>query len=614
MAVCIAATLQVLAGMLSDWQTFGFHDWDVMTSYRYITVLSLKQYGELPWWHPWLCGGYPAFGHFEGATNLISPYLPVYLLADLQTAIRIEVLGSAGVGLCGSYLLAGQFTRSVALRTLLAVAYALNGRWALQAAVGHGWHLQYAWLPWVLLCFNSAQQRGRLHHAVYAGALLALMCFWGAIYPLPHTALALSLYALLLALFEWRWRPLVALAIAAPSAVGLAAPKLFAVVDALSRSPRLIESKETIGLRELLVMLTDPNQSYGTFPIRVPAYGWHEWGIYVGPVVVACLLLGVLFGRGPREHALKLVGLSYLLLGFGAFHRHAPWTLLHQLPLFASQHVPSRFHYPMLLLLGLVFVAWAAHHLDRQLRRHPWLDVALLLPVALVAADIARVAARPFAQAFWMEAPDRIEAAQQFHHRTHAPVNYKRRDWAPPVLLSMLANTGIIKCYGIDPDYPGIGAIAADEPGYRGLAYVEQGDGTATVTEWSPNRALVRMQGASTGALVVYNMNFDPSWRANGEFALNYRNAVATRLSDATEQIEFVYFPRTLNWSVPLFFLTLGLCVGLPSWWRRRRGRATPRGRDRRDTTPTQSAQSGPGEAPDAAASIEQQPPPATSG
>ena len=80
----------VLSAMLADWSTFGFHDWDVMSAYRYITVLSLKEYGEGPWWHPWLCGGFPAFGHFEGASNLVSPYLPVYLIADIQHAIRID--------------------------------------------------------------------------------------------------------------------------------------------------------------------------------------------------------------------------------------------------------------------------------------------------------------------------------------------------------------------------------------------------------------------------------------------------------------------------------------------------------------------------------------------
>ena len=81
----VSALFSVLAPMLRDFSTYGFHDWDVETAYRYITVLSLKEYGEGPWWHPWLCGGAPAWGYVEGASNLVSPYLPLYLGADVRT-------------------------------------------------------------------------------------------------------------------------------------------------------------------------------------------------------------------------------------------------------------------------------------------------------------------------------------------------------------------------------------------------------------------------------------------------------------------------------------------------------------------------------------------------
>src|SRR5689334_7918180 len=99
----------VVGPMIGDWRTFGFHDWDVEASYRYITVVSLKEYGEGPWWHPWLCGGVPAWGNVEAASNFISPYLPVYLLASMQTAIRVEVIGGAITAMVGCWMLTGRF-------------------------------------------------------------------------------------------------------------------------------------------------------------------------------------------------------------------------------------------------------------------------------------------------------------------------------------------------------------------------------------------------------------------------------------------------------------------------------------------------------------------------
>src|SRR5689334_6807940 len=88
----VGCLLYVLAPMLEDFSTYGFHDWDVETAFRYITVVSLK-HDEGPWWHPWLCGGVPGFGYPEGGPNLVSPYLPLYLLTDVRTALRLEVLG-----------------------------------------------------------------------------------------------------------------------------------------------------------------------------------------------------------------------------------------------------------------------------------------------------------------------------------------------------------------------------------------------------------------------------------------------------------------------------------------------------------------------------------------
>ena len=585
-ALILATTLFTITGpMLSDFHTFGFHDWDAETAFRYITVLSLKRYHEGPWWQPFLCGGFPAFGDTEGASNFLSPYLPLYLLTDIRVAFRLEVIGGALTGLVGTFLLARRFTRSAALCALVATLYVLNGRWALQAAAGHTWHLQYGLLPWALLAYERALEPARLKYAIGCGAALACMVLWGGIYPLPQSALILCGYALLLALFKRSLRPLFALGIAGVVAVGLSAPKLFAIIDRLGREPRLIESREVIGLADLLVMFTAPVQRFGSRPLRTPAYNWHEWGIYIGPVGVAVLCVAVVFAHGKRGQALKIMGLALLLLGFGAFHPSAPWALLHQLPVFASQHVPSRFHYPMLLVLGLAFLSAVGPPSDRLLQRFPALDLLLLVPLSLISADIASVARQPFEQAFWMEKPVAIQALPLFEHRQNPSVNYLRADWATPTLLPMMANTGVIKCYGIAEGFKPA-AVGADRPGYRGRVYIEGGAGTAELSDWTPNRAEVRVAGAKAGDLVVYNMNYDKSWRANGEPALDHHGLVATRLIGSVAHVTFRYFPRSLRYSVPLFLLTLLACLWVISekawpnwstgWLRWRRGHERP--------------------------------------
>jgi len=560
-AVLLSSLFHVLWPMLADFHTFGFHDWDVETSFRYISVLSLKRYHEGPWWNPWSCGGVPGFGDVETASNFLSPYLPLYLLTDVRVAFRVEVICAAFTGLAGAFVLGRRFCRSAALCGFLAAIYVLNGRWALQAAAGHTWHLQYGLMPWAFWFFERALEPGRLRNALGAAFVLACMVLWGGIYPLPQSALLLSAYALLLVAATKSARPLLVLALAGSVAIGLSAPKLFAIVDHMTDIPRLIESKEVIGLSELLVMLTSLDQRFGSRPVRVPAYNWHEWGIYVGWIGVAALCVAVLFARGRRGQPLKILGLLCLLLGFGAFHEYAPWALLHPLPVFASQHVPSRYHYPMVLFLGAAFLTVVGPQVDAALRRAPWLDFALLVPLALFCADLARVAREPMAQAFWMEKPDEI-ATHPFEQHVSPLVNYKRRDWAQPQLLAMMANNGIIKCYGVDPRFVPA-AVGAEDRAYRGTVYVDQGLGNVELVGWSPNHAEVKVSSATPGAILVYDMNYDASWRANGEPALNFHGLVATRVRNTEERVTFRYFPRTLYASIPLGLVTLVACAWL---------------------------------------------------
>lgn len=558
-ALLLSSLFKILGPMLADFHTFGFHDWDSETSYRYISVVSLKHYGEAPWWNPWLCGGVTAFGDVEDSSNFLSPYLPLYLLTDVRIAFRLEVIGAALTGLSGAFLLARRFSKSAALCGFLAALYVLNGRWALQAAAGHTWHLQYGLVPWAFLFYERALEPGKMRNIVGTGLALACMVLWGGIYPLPQSALLLSCYALLLAVATRSARPIVALALAGFISIGLSAPKLFAIIDHMSKVPRLIDSREVIGLADLLVMFTSLDQRFGSRPVRVPAYNWHEWGIYIGPLGVLVLCVAIVFARGPRGQPLKITGLLCLLLGFGAFHPYAPWALLHPLPVFASQHVPSRYHYPMLLLLGAAFLTVVGPHVDRWLRRAPWLDLALLVPLALFCTDLARVSREPMMQAFWMEMPDQIPE-RPFEQHVNPVVNYKRRDWAQPQLLAMMANTGIVKGYGVDPAFIPA-AVGVEDRAYRGTTYLESGPGTAQISAWSPNHAEVSVSGAEPGALVVYNMNWDASWRANGEPALDHGGLIAARVTQGNERVTFRYFPRTLKLSIPLCLLTLATCL-----------------------------------------------------
>lgn len=257
-AAAVAATIAVVvAPWFKDRSTFGFHDWDAQTSHRYLAILSMVRYHEFPGWNPYACGGFPAWGYVEADTNVVSPFLPAYLLLPMALALRIEVLGMAVAGAVGAWAAASRFTTSHAARALTAVLWAVNGRWALQAAAGHTWHLAYAWMPWCLYFFERVRRpERRVFDLAGGGVAIAMLVYSGGIYPLPHTVLLLSVYALIVALAERSLRPLTALATIGALGGALAAPKLLPLLDGFGKAPRLIESTESLEPGALLALLT----------------------------------------------------------------------------------------------------------------------------------------------------------------------------------------------------------------------------------------------------------------------------------------------------------------------------------------------------------------------
>lgn len=235
-----------------------------------------------------------------------------------------------------------------------------------------------------------------------------------------------------------------------------------------------------------------------------------------------------------------------MLLGLGAFHPSAPWTLLHEhVPVFRSQHVPSRFLYPAVLVLALVAACGLGRFVQRWRRRRPYLDLVLALLVCAVAIDVALVAQQPMKSAMWMVPPP-IPAGRTFHFEHDPPFHYRRRDWAGPMLLSMMANTGVLNCYGVPrTTLVAPGPAHVREPRYRGEAYLLGGE-PARVAQWSPNRAVIEVGEHAEGATLVYNMRHRGGWSADHGQVSMHEGMIAVTLPPGVSRVTLRYRPPGL--------------------------------------------------------------------
>jgi hypothetical protein len=585
-----------LAPTLVDRDTVGSHDWDQMESHRYLITKTILRFHQFPFWNPYACGGHPNWGGFESGTTVVSPWMPFYLAMTLPHAMRVEVWGSAVLSAVGAWLLAGRFTRSPAARAFVVVAFAVNGRWALQITSGHTWHLAYAWTPWTLYFFDraAAPRRGSTRDVLCCAACIAMMVYMGGIYPLPQTIFAVAVYGIFLAALLRSERPLGVGLASGLLALGFAAPKLFPVLEVMRKHPRLVDSTETLDLKAFIDVLTSPDQDMTSAHAGTTQWGWHEWGMYVGWPVVVAVVVGIVFGRGVREQSLKWTGLVLLALGFGTFDPHSPWALLHRVPVFKSQHVPSRWMYPAALVLAAVAAALAERMLRRAGRWRAGLEIAMVVGVAWIARDIATISRQSLSHAFAVKMPRASESVGPFRTEIHLPGELAyTSDWAPPSLSAEIANIGTLDCgtfpafhnYFRDKDgrIAGLGAHGRSDPAYKGEVFIADGVGSATIASWSPNEVKVEVTGAQAGEHLVLNQNFDEGWSANGESTQNWSDQVATQLHGPASTVVFRYRPPTFIPGILVFALTVG---GIVFVVRRRRmiARGRPKGSGHRET------------------------------
>jgi hypothetical protein len=344
--------------------------------------------------------------------------------------------------------------------------------------------------------------------------------------------------------------------------------------------PRLVPSTEAIDLNVLWQALVAPNQTPGSRPAPIPQWGWHEYGMYVGWVPAVLLALGLVWPAPRTELLLRATAGFALVLGFGAFHELSPWSLLHQVSLFRSQHVPTRWLYPAILLLGVTTASVLGRLLARVPRRQH-LDLALLGGCLLLAVDIGRESSVPMQSAFWMQARQ-VPVAPAFEQVERVPraLQYRRRDYAPEALPAVMAGIGVLQCTlhaslniwapkDRDGRPFGMGARGKGTKHYRGEVFTESGSGTARIAQFSPSRIEVEVTGAKANDRVVLNQNFDPGWSVDGQPAEPYRDTISARVKGPSGRLVFSFWPRGLTLGLVFFALTVAGGAGL--YWRRAR-------------------------------------------
>ena len=348
----------------------GANDWDQHLFYYGAVLKSVVEYGQLPFWNPWYCGGNVLWQNPQIA--ILSPVYPLTAVMSLQMAMKVNIVLHYWIGFAGMHVL---LTRVIGLTFLPAVVYlatlvTASGAPAIHLRVGHSVFLPGFYLPLQLYFFFRAFRTGAWRDIFLAAATLALMVFNGGTHILPMSFAALGTFSGVAAIAKRDWRPLLIVAAFTVAGLAYSAPKLLPVGLFVSgerfwdtRNPTGHPDRVTLDiLRQTYLVPTQ--QAGGRLPQQ--RHGWHEYGNYIGPAGVLVAAIGLLWAFGRRRPADRWFGLSLALttvmlfaLSLGEFSRFAPAALATHLPLFSSFRIPSRYTIPFIQFAALT-VAWAS--------------------------------------------------------------------------------------------------------------------------------------------------------------------------------------------------------------------------------------------------------------
>lgn len=540
----------------------GVFDWDQHLFYYGAVLKNVVEYGQMPFWNPWYCGGNVLWQNPQIA--VLSPVYPLTALMPLALAMKVNILLHYWLGFIGMHLL---LARTVGLRSrplvfFLATLFTASGAPAIHLLAGHSVFLPVFYLPFVLYFFLQSLTTGRPHGALLGGVPIAMMVYNGGTHVLPMAIAVVGMLAVVSAAVLRQWRPLMFGAACCVAGLCYAAPKLLPVVSFVS-SEQFWDTRPPIERPDLTTpemaagIYLDPDQKTRT---RLPEqrHGWHEYGNYIGELAAVLIAVSLVWTFGARGAPGYWLGLGFAIAtaaffvwSLGEFSRFAPASLAHYLPLFSSFRIPSRYGIAFVLCAALT-VGWAARTMGIDAvtgRARTFLALACILAaMQLIARN------RVLFEDVFSEAPLAVSFKPMGGPtalRTDAESNAYQG--GSPMLTALMNDRSFYHCYeSLQLQH----TATAEHP----LVF---SDGKATVmaTTFSPNRIEFTVAGGSEPARISLNQNYAQGWSSDaGDFTPTAEAMPGVTLTPGQSgRFAFVFVPPGLWAGVGILAAALGV-------------------------------------------------------
>lgn len=545
----IIVTPVALSGIWFSWERWGISDWDYYFSLHHTYREIILKYHQFPFWNPVTCGG---------TAGLADPEFPVFTLTFLielifgvERGLRLAIFLATAIGGLGMLALSKRLKLPALAGLVAAIAYMFGSVNLLEIVEGHVNIFAAMWIPWIFWSWLAAYRKEI--RPVWCGIFLAITFYQGGIYLLMYTALSFLFLPFLTANWRHSWKISIQ---AGLWSLGFAALKLIPVLLWLRQFPDTAYASSTFTLPYLHKILLS-RHLHGSEVLPNQDSGWHEYGAYIGLVMVALAILGATRLRQRVIRGLLITTIAALLLS-------STGPILK--PLFDTAPFLPRSNISRFILLAIIPMSLLAGFGLVRLRKikRLGLPIAYLL-IAFAAVDLMTLANALSLQAFTVPAVvpaiAPVTPPLEFTARTYdfeAPNREKyTRSYA-----AVLAGYGALNyCSPLGPE-PMVRTIH-DEGSHGLLQFSEPQAARVEQFTWSPNT--IHVTGTATAKTdLTINTNFANGWKINNQAAHPIAGRPGTSLAPGPFDLIFTYHAPGFVPGLLLTFGTLALTFLYP--------------------------------------------------
>ncbi|MDA1169403.1 MAG: hypothetical protein O3A36_03635 [bacterium] len=544
--------------LLPFWFSYGdlgISDWDYYFSMHTNIRDSIVQHKQFPLWNPYTCGGTSALGDPEFPA--LSPLFLMELVFGTPNGLRLSIFASTAIGALGMLHLARKLGIGVLGGLIASLPMSLGTVNLIEIVEGHPNILAAMYIPWVLYFWYSAYLhagKARTQATIIIAILLALMFFQGGIYLLMYMT---GVFIILPFLVRQKIHALKVTCIAGILALGLASIKLVPAAlwlqqfqdKAYASSAFTLLNLDDIFLGRILHGAEDVIANQGG--------GWHEYGAYIGPVILVLACIGAYATKKNRiTKALLFCAITTTLVSsLGPYLK----------PFFDQASFIPRSNISRVVLLAVIPISLLAGYGIHSIQKKSRIMYILAFVLcALAAVDIMSLAYPLASQAFVLPRVQKV-IPQAPYPIAYSPFDYKIRhneiDYTRAYEATLAGYGTMSYCSVLSPER-GV-KIITDESNINILEFSDDKAATFKLLDWSPNKVIAHISTTQKTS-VSLNANYAKGWHVNGMPAKEIANRPATELEAGDTAVTFSYIPPGMWVGLAISIVTIvGILIAL---------------------------------------------------